>query len=81
MLIIQTQVYVPDITGAEMMMFMLHCTDREYQAWWQGTHLEFHTIKLERREREKNRKEARTEDAAENCWHEEDCLPIRLAGT
>jgi len=45
MLIIQAQVYVPDITGAEMMMFMLHCTDREYQAWWQGTHLEFHTIK------------------------------------
>ncbi|HSD83811.1 MAG TPA: hypothetical protein VLG46_08135 [Anaerolineae bacterium] len=45
MLIIQTQVYVPDITGAELMMFMLHCTDREYQAWWRGTHLEFHTIK------------------------------------
>ncbi|CAG0926644.1 hypothetical protein TFLX_00146 [Thermoflexales bacterium] len=45
MLTIQTQVHVSNITGAEMIDFMLHCTDREYQAWWQGTHLEFHTIK------------------------------------
>ena len=45
MLTIQTKVRVANITGAEMMHFMLHCTDREYQSWWQGTHLEFHTIK------------------------------------
>jgi hypothetical protein len=45
MLTIRTQVHVPDITGAELLKFMLHCTDREYQAWWEGTHLEFHTIR------------------------------------
>ncbi len=45
MLTIQTKVRMANITGAEMMDFMLHCTDREYQAWWPGTHLEFHTIK------------------------------------
>lgn len=45
MLTIQTQVHVPLITGREMADFLLYCTDREYQAWWQGMHLEFHTIK------------------------------------
>jgi hypothetical protein len=45
MLTIQSQLHVADITGTEMMNFLLHCTDREYQAWWKGTHLEFHTIK------------------------------------
>ncbi len=45
MLTIQTKVRMANITGAEMVDFMLHCTDREYQAWWPGTHLEFHTIK------------------------------------
>jgi uncharacterized protein YndB with AHSA1/START domain len=24
---------------------MLHCTDEQYQAWWPGTHLAFHTVK------------------------------------
>jgi len=42
---IQTQVHVADITGDEIIDFMLNCTNREYQAWWPGTHLEFHTIK------------------------------------
>ncbi len=45
MLTIQTKVRVPNITRAELMHFLLHCTDREYQAWWQGTHFEFHTLK------------------------------------
>jgi len=45
MLTFQTQVHVAHITGADMMNFMLQCTDRDYRAWWPGTHLEFHTIK------------------------------------
>lgn len=45
MLTIQTKVRMADITGSEMMDFMLHCSDHEYQAWWPGTHLEFHTVK------------------------------------
>ena len=45
MLTIQTKVHIANVTGTEMIDFLLHCTDREYQAWWEGTHLEFHTIK------------------------------------
>lgn len=45
MLTIQSQIHIDGITGAEFVDFLLNCTDREYQAWWQGTHLEFHTIK------------------------------------
>jgi hypothetical protein len=45
MLTIQSRIHVADITGAEFVDFFLMCTDREYQAWWRGIHLEFHTIK------------------------------------
>ncbi len=45
MLTIQSQIHVAGITGAEFIDFFLRCTDHEYQAWWKGTHLEFHTIK------------------------------------
>ena len=44
MLTIQTKVTVKQITGQEIINFMLNCTDTDYAAWWPGTHLAFHTI-------------------------------------
>lgn len=45
MLTIQSQIQVAGVTGTEFVEFLLTCTDRQYQAWWRGTHLKFHTIK------------------------------------
>ncbi len=45
MLTIQSQLHITGIRGKEFIGFLLNCTDRQYQAWWQGTHLQFHTIK------------------------------------
>jgi len=42
---IQSKVRVADVSGADLLDFMLNCTDRQYQAWWPGTHLAFHTVK------------------------------------
>ena len=36
---------VRNITGKDVSDFMLNCTDTEYQKWWPGTHISFHTIK------------------------------------
>ena len=44
MLILQSQVTVPGVTGREITDFMLDCADDRYQAWWPGTHLEFHIL-------------------------------------
>ena len=38
-------VNVEGITGKSVYDFMLNCTDEEYQKWWPGTHLAFHTVK------------------------------------
>jgi hypothetical protein len=40
-----TQVQIKGITGADVAAFMLNCTDADYQNWWPGTHLAFHTIR------------------------------------
>ena len=45
MLIMRTEVQVKGITGADVATFMLNCTDADYQRWWPGTHLAFHTIR------------------------------------
>ena len=45
MLEIITEVLVGDVSRRELFEFMLHCTDADYQEWWPGTHLAFHTIK------------------------------------
>ena len=45
MLTIQTEVTVKQITGQDIIDFMLNCTDADYEAWWSGTHLAFHTIR------------------------------------
>ena len=44
MISIQSKVRVADVSGADILEFMLNCTDQRYQAWWPGTHLVFHTI-------------------------------------
>lgn len=45
MIRLRTQIAVPGVTGIEIFDFLLNCTDAEYQRWWPGTHLSFHTIK------------------------------------
>ncbi len=43
MISIQSRVEVSGAAGAELIDFMLTCSDETYQAWWPGTHLAFHT--------------------------------------
>jgi hypothetical protein len=45
MVILETNVQVKGITAKDIYDFMLNCTDEDYQKWWKGTHLKFHTIK------------------------------------
>jgi len=44
MITMQSRVRVPGINGAQLLDFMLNCTDDRYQAWWPGTHLAMHTV-------------------------------------
>lgn len=44
MITMQSKVRVADASGADILDFMLNCTDQRYQAWWPGTHLAFHTV-------------------------------------
>jgi hypothetical protein len=44
MVVLQTRVFVKGITGKRVTDFFINCTDSDYQRWWEGTHLEFHTI-------------------------------------
>lgn len=44
MIELQSQVRVSGVSGAEVLDFMLTCTDEQYQAWWPGMHLAFHTL-------------------------------------
>ena len=45
MLTLETEISVEGITGSEILDFLLTCTDEEYQRWWPGTHLQFHTVR------------------------------------
>jgi hypothetical protein len=42
--VLQTRVFVEGITGKQVTDFFVNCTDSDYQRWWEGTHLEFHTV-------------------------------------
>jgi hypothetical protein len=44
MVVLQTRVPVEGITGKHVTDFFINCTDSDYQRWWEGTHLQFHTI-------------------------------------
>ena len=39
-----SEVNVQGIDGDEVLDFMLNCTDADYQEWWPGVHMAFHTI-------------------------------------
>ncbi len=45
MISIESRIRVAGITARQLLEFMLNCTDEQYQAWWPGTHLAFHTVK------------------------------------
>jgi hypothetical protein len=45
MIVFKTKVDVKGVSGQEVTEFMLNCTDADYQRWWPGTHLVFHTRK------------------------------------
>ena len=45
MIVMRTEVHVTGTTGHSIYEFMLNCTDEEYQNWWPGTHLAFHTTR------------------------------------
>jgi hypothetical protein len=44
MVLLETRVLVKGITGKRVTDFFINCTDPDYQRWWEGTHLQFHTI-------------------------------------
>jgi hypothetical protein len=45
MLTLQTILDVKGLSGRQVTDFLLNCDDERYQKWWEGTHLQFHTIK------------------------------------
>jgi hypothetical protein len=45
MLTLKTEVDVRGVVGKEILDYLLNCADHDYQRWWPGTHLAFHTIK------------------------------------
>ena len=45
MIEMRTEVEVAGVSGKSMYDFMLRCTDEDYQNWWPGTHLAFHTTR------------------------------------
>lgn len=45
MITMKTEVNVKGVVGKDIHAFMLNCTDEDYQKWWAGTHLAFHTVK------------------------------------
>ena len=40
-----TTVEVTGLSSKDVYEFLLNCTDTQYQRWWPGTHLVFHTLK------------------------------------
>jgi uncharacterized protein YndB with AHSA1/START domain len=44
MITFKTDVNVQGVSAKQITDFMLNCTDADYQNWWPGTHLTFHTI-------------------------------------
>lgn len=45
MIVYRTTIEVKGLRGEDIYDFLLNCTDEQYQRWWPGTHLAFHTIK------------------------------------
>ena len=45
MLSLNTTIHVPGLSGREITDFLVNCDDTQYQAWWPGVHLQFHTVR------------------------------------
>jgi hypothetical protein len=45
MIALRTLVRVDGLTGKQVYDFLMNATDREYQEWWPGVHLQLHTLK------------------------------------
>ena len=45
MITFQTKTHVDRLKGEQVFDFLVNANDREYQAWWPGVHLQFHTLK------------------------------------
>lgn len=45
MIVHTTKLRVEKVSAKSMYDFMLNCTDEQYNKWWPGTHLAWHTIK------------------------------------
>lgn len=45
MIELETTITVPGLQAAEVLDFLVNCTDERYQAWWPGVHLQFHTVR------------------------------------
>lgn len=44
MLTLETKTRVEGLTGRDIFEFLANPTDRAYQAWWPGVHLQLHTL-------------------------------------
>ena len=44
MVVMESRLVVPGMTGQDVTDFLLDCTDECYQPWWPGTHLRMHLI-------------------------------------
>lgn len=45
MIVVQSRIHLGPIAGMKIFDFLINSTDREYQRWWPGTHIEMHTLK------------------------------------
>lgn len=43
MIELRTEVQLTGVSGRNLSDFLLRCTDSEYQNWWPGTHIAWHT--------------------------------------
>jgi hypothetical protein len=44
MVVLQTRISARGVTAKQVSDFFVNCTDSHYQRWWEGTHLQFHTL-------------------------------------
>jgi hypothetical protein len=45
MILYQTTFVVPNLRAGDVTEFMVNCNDQQYQNWWKGVHVAFHTMK------------------------------------
>ena len=45
MISLNTTIHVSGITARAITEFLVNCDDAQYQAWWPGVHLHFHSVR------------------------------------